>query len=365
MWAMTILFVASATADLISAGDIDGPLRFCREGEFFKEKGQTCEPCTECRDLLYESFFLKNFSLHDSVSRESCSLFKDAICGWCGSKTPVKNSDFYRKCIGKNRVIFNGKKFKREFGMRAVKKILEEEEKKFSEEASWRKKRNKTWNLVVETAERLDMQRLPPLPSDVDYDEEIIDKYQLPSLKIFEDSHNNDDINPQMHDFAPISGDEFLSDGKPVLKGEIEKEIAQDDVRAVDINEARIDQEDDSDEELLNTNTGRVNIVAIAVRKTATLDDFDEDDDSQTTSSHTSVCNTFRYIGLYGYALCFIVLAAVILKRYVLTPSCSKPTHRIPLMNFTEEQCAMMYRCAHQMKKSKEMAAYDNDVAYV
>ncbi|KAK6766981.1 hypothetical protein RB195_026319 [Necator americanus] len=329
---MTILFVASATADLISAGDIDGPLRFCREGEFFKEKGQTCEPCTECRDLLYE--------------RESCSLFKDAICGWCGSKTPVKNSDFYRKCIGKNRVIFNGKKFKREFGMRAVKKILEEEEKKFSEEA-------------IETAERLDMQRLPPLPSDVDYDEEIIDKYQLPSLKIFEDSHNNDDINPQMHDFAPISGDEFLSDGKPVLKGEIEKEIAQDGVRAVDINEARIDQEDDSDEELLNTNTGRVNIVAIAVRKTATLDDFDEDDDSQTTSSHTSVCNTFRYIGLYGYALCFIVLAAVILKR------CSKPTHRIPLMNFTEEQCAMMYRCAHQMKKSKEMAAYDNDVAYV
>ncbi|KAK6766980.1 hypothetical protein RB195_026319 [Necator americanus] len=280
---MTILFVASATADLISAGDIDGPLRFCREGEFFKEKGQTCEPCTECRDLLYE--------------RESCSLFKDAICGWCGSKTPVKNSDFYRKCIGKNRVIFNGKKFKREFGMRAVKKILEEEEKKFSEEA-------------IETAERLDMQRLPPLPSDVDYDE-------------------------------------------------IEKEIAQDGVRAVDINEARIDQEDDSDEELLNTNTGRVNIVAIAVRKTATLDDFDEDDDSQTTSSHTSVCNTFRYIGLYGYALCFIVLAAVILKR------CSKPTHRIPLMNFTEEQCAMMYRCAHQMKKSKEMAAYDNDVAYV
>ncbi|KHJ99851.1 hypothetical protein OESDEN_00125 [Oesophagostomum dentatum] len=138
-----------------------------------------------------------------------------------------------------------------------------------------------------------------------------------------------------------------------------EKEMEQDGVRPVKINEDKIDEEDDSageTDELLDRKAQHIDIVAIAVRKKGTSEDSNEEDGYESSSNYSSVCHT---LGLYIYALCFLVLAAVILKR------CFKPVYSVPVMNLTEEQCAMIHRCAHQMKNSKDIAIYENDMAYV
>ncbi|KAL6723007.1 hypothetical protein Aduo_018061 [Ancylostoma duodenale] len=346
MWTVTTLLVAIATINV---------------GEYFKEDERACEPCTECNDFLYE--------------RESCSQFKDTVCGWCGSTKPVKNLDYYRKCP-KHHVKFDEKKFEREFRMRVMSKLLKDEDKKVSDE-------------IIDIDELPDVRQLPPLPTDDDYDEyydddilgplnhdelpaseeelqgkEIVDRYQVQRLKLFDDAYDAEEEKPKKRDFAPISGGEFLRNKETAVNEEIEKELAEDGVQPVSVNEAKIDEESDGvDEadELLDESGSRINIVAISVRKKArtSAEEIEEDEDYPSSSHYATICHTARHVGLYIYALCFIILAAIILKR------CFRPAYRVPVMNFTEEQCAMMHRCAHQMKKPKEVAIYENDLAYV
>ncbi|EYB89630.1 hypothetical protein Y032_0229g2903 [Ancylostoma ceylanicum] len=353
MWIVTTLLVAIVTTEV---------------GEFFKEDERVCEPCTECNDFLYE--------------RESCSQFKDAVCGWCGSKKPVKNLDYYRKCP-KHHVTFDEKKFEREFRMRVMSKILRDEGKRVSDE-------------VIDIDELPDARRLPPLPTDDDYDEyyddeilgtlnhdempaseeelqgkwvkwvaptscyrmllcrcpsfrngrrrasgiiwssvefilhaikassrlqEIVDSYQVQRLKLFDDAYDAEEEKPKKRDFAPISGGEFLRNKEPALNEEqIEKELEEDGVQPVSVNEAKIDEESDSvgeADELLDISGSRINIVAIAERKKArtSAEEGEEEDDYSSSSNYATVCHTARHVGLYIYALCFIILAAIILKR--------------------------------------------------
>ncbi|KAK5979921.1 hypothetical protein GCK32_000022 [Trichostrongylus colubriformis] len=158
------------------------------------------------------------------------------------------------------------------------------------------------------------------------------------------------------HDFAPISGNEFLRRADTSKEdNKDDKELEDDHIIPLEVDEQKIDEEDDSNEsdELLKSTGGRVNIVTIAIRnkeKELAVDDYESD------SSYALNCH---FIGILLYMMCFVLLLGAVLKR------CFKSTARIPVMNFTDEQCAMMHRCAHHIVKDKDRAIYDNDVAYV
>ncbi|RCN42898.1 hypothetical protein ANCCAN_11122 [Ancylostoma caninum] len=102
---------------------------------------------------------------------------------------------------------------------------------------------------------------------------EIVDRYQVQRLKLFDDAYDAEEEKPKKRDFAPISGGEFLRNKETIVNEEIEKELAEDGVQPVSVNEAKIDEESDDGvgeaEELLDDTGSRINIVAIAVRKKA------------------------------------------------------------------------------------------------
>ncbi|CAJ0609323.1 unnamed protein product [Cylicocyclus nassatus] len=362
MWVATIVVAVFAAAEVVSARNFDSAVRSCPEGEFFDKEERICEPCSECTDFLYE--------------REPCSKFKDTICGWCGSKKPLKNFDYYRKCT-KQQDAFDEEKFEREFKARVMSRILEKGDK---EDVSGE----------TDHDEHKATDRLPPLPTDDEYDDEyydddvldsvhedtpsseeelerkeIVDREQLKSSDDsdeFEEELEEKAERTKKRDFAPISGDEFLRRERLTVDKETEEELEQDGVRPVNVNEAKIDEEDDvvnEMDELLDSDGHRINIVAIAVRKREEPDKA-EDEVDHNASSYSSICHT---TGFYIYAFCLGVLAAVtvsLIKRY------KQPVYHVPIMNFTEEQRAMMQRCAEQMKNKKEdMAIYENDLAYV
>lgn len=234
-----------------------------------------------------------------------------------------------------------------------------------------------------------DRRRLPPLPTD-EYDEEYPDqddeKYDVPAseedlegLKIvdhavlppmidqFYEDEDKDGEKHEKHDFAPISGDEFLRRDDSVKIGDGVKykpkhkptEDNDDIVKPVYVNEAKIGQENEEDmkdsDELSKPVGGPISVVAIAVRENAKEMEPAEED-YEPSSSFPINCH---FIAFVTYMICFLLLLALVLKR------CFKSPTKIPVMNFNDEQCAMMYRCAHSIPKTKEAAIYDNDIAYV
>ncbi|KAK6032118.1 TNFR/NGFR cysteine-rich region [Ostertagia ostertagi] len=300
MWILTALFIAiivNANAISVKLGDV---FEQCAEHEFYDEETETCEPCTECKNSHYE--------------RKACTPLRDTICGWCGAVNAEKNSDFYRRCHWRRPYeSLEAKKYEKEFRKRVMESILREDPKKASEE-------------VIDVDELPDRRRLPPLPTDEYDDDEYADeedvKYEVPSseeelhgLDVVDsivvhpmtDQYDEDEAKKiRKHNFAPISGDEFLR---------------RDDT-------SKQDDKKDPDELLKNTG-GRVNIVAIAIRNKErddqTVDEYESD------SSYALNCH---FIGVLLYMICFVLLLGAVLKR------CFKPTTHIPAMNFSDEQCA-------------------------
>ncbi|VDM75293.1 unnamed protein product [Strongylus vulgaris] len=148
---------------------------------------------------------------------------------------------------------------------------------------------------------------------------EVVDRERLRRVDDsdeYEEDYDEDLEKTKKRNFAPISGDEFLRKGKSAVDEETEQEMEQDGVRPVNVNEAKIDEEDDvinEAEELLDSTGQRINIVAIAVRKkesrSSEEDDSGEDYDS---SSYSSICHTVRHVSLKNLLLDIIEKAAFI-----------------------------------------------------
>ncbi|PIO75134.1 hypothetical protein TELCIR_02830 [Teladorsagia circumcincta] len=166
------------------------------------------------------------------------------------------------------------KKYEKEFRKRVMESILREDPKKASEE-------------VIDVDELPDRRRLPPLPTDEYDDEEYADeedvKYEVPSSE--EELHGLDVVDSivvhpltdqydedegkklKKHNFAPISGDEFLRRDDSSRLDEKE-ELEDEEFQPLEVDEEKIGQDDEAKDpdELLKNTGGRVNIVAIAIR---------------------------------------------------------------------------------------------------
>ncbi|XGW32753.1 hypothetical protein V3C99_017351 [Haemonchus contortus] len=336
----------------VDGAKVDNVFTECAENEYYDEETETCEPCTECKNSHYE--------------RQACTVFRDRVCGWCGAVNAERNQDFYRKCHWRRtHDPMEARKYEKEFRKRIMNSILKEDGRKTSEE-------------IIDVDEHSDRRRLPPLPTDEYDDDEYADeedvKYEVPSseeelqgVDIIGsvvvnpiDDQNDEEVvkKPKKHDFAPISGDEFLRrDDASGEDDEDEKELEEGDVKPLEVDEEKIGQDDDLEDsgELLEGTGGHVNIVAIAIRNKKRNDQEVDGYDSNT--GFTINCH---FIGVLLYVVCFVLLLGAVLKR------CFTSTHtRIPVMEFSDEQCAMMQRCAHHITKDKDRAIYDNDVAYV
>ncbi|KJH40554.1 hypothetical protein DICVIV_13488 [Dictyocaulus viviparus] len=365
----------------ISAYSDDIPY-LCPKGKYFNEEIGECSYCTECKYNYFES--------------HKCAQYKDTACTWCGTKRVEKSLDYILKCVGKlHRIMSDDKKFESKFREKVMDSIILLDEKKSSNE-------------VIDDVEQLpDRRRLPPLPNDNDYEDQeyyddeniVTSKYGIAGSE--EDLFNkeiiitrnidavyrknfNDEKKSEVHSVYTMKTHEERTVACCMIMGYcsveqtvrlVETELIDDKVQPVDINEAAIGQENEfvkDDDELLQ-NGDHIKIVAIAYRDKQSNDALDN---YVTTTSYTSLCHTVREIiyniilsentlvdmGIYLYLVSFIVLLGILLKR------CFKIDKRVPAMNFTEDQRAMIYRCAHNLtkkEKEKNEAIYDNDVAYV
>ncbi|VDO29333.1 unnamed protein product [Haemonchus placei] len=195
----------------VNGAKVDNVFTECSENEYYDEETETCEPCTECKNSHYE--------------RQACTVFRDRI---------------------------------------------------------------------IDVDEHSDRRRLPPLPTDEYDDDEYADeedvKYEVPSseeelqgvdiigsvvVNPIDDQYDEEVVKkPKKHDFAPISGDEFLrSDDASGEDDEDDKELEEGDVKPLEVDEEKIGQDDDLEDsgELLEGTGGHVNIVAIAIRNKKTL----------------------------------------------------------------------------------------------
>ncbi|KAJ1356206.1 hypothetical protein KIN20_013876 [Parelaphostrongylus tenuis] len=336
-------FVATATLLIIAfVFDVitvhsDDVQQYCSKGKFYNEDTEQCESCAKCKLAQFES--------------RKCTPYQDTICSWCGAANVKKNTDYYVKCVLKrDRNPTDGKIYLKKPGTKVVDSIHEVDDKKVSDE-------------VIDVEELPDRRTLPPLPTDDDYDDQEYDdndildtiKLDVPASEeelIGKDILLRDDLRLQPLDNKHQNEKRF--------KVEKELELEEDKVQPVNVNEGTIGQDDDfakDDNELLHHNE-RISIVAIAFRKKQSSQ-ANTVDDGVFSSTYTSICHT---MGIYLYLASFVILLGILLKR------CCRTSDRVPRMDFTEDQRAMITRCARNLKnkgKGKEEAFYDNDIAQV
>ncbi|VDL71005.1 unnamed protein product [Nippostrongylus brasiliensis] len=375
-----LLAVVVVVAVIVIAVDarIGDAFKLCNENEFYDDNTKSCEPCTECKHSHYE--------------RQACSTFRDTVCGWCGSMKPERNADFFRRCHWKLPAeSLEEKHFEQKFRERVMNSLLLESGSRTNEEED-----------LFEDED--DNAELPPLPTDdyevaiyfsqtlffknlhfsnIVFDQQIVvylrygeeedEKFDVPAseeelkgmkivdhvdLRPAEPYEDDDEVPSKKRDFAPISGKEFLRRDGSAAEDDFRKLLEDDNVEPVAVNEAKIGdekEEETNDSDELYEENDRVNIVAIAIRGKAKADE--EMENYQSVVRYASNCH---FLGAILYMICFAILLAVVFTR-----CSSKSAARVPVMNFTDEQRAMIHRCARSIPKGKEVAIYDNDIAYV
>ncbi|KAK6061558.1 hypothetical protein COOONC_00776 [Cooperia oncophora] len=159
---------------------------------------------------------------------------------------------------------------------------------------------------------------------------EVVDSIVVhPMNDQYDDEEEKQEKKPKKHDFAPISGDEFLRrDDTSQYDDKEENESEDADVKPLEVNEEKLDEDEEDSGELLKDSDGRVNIVAIAIRN---KEKSQTEDDDEPDSSYALNCH---FIGVLLYMVCFVLLLGAVLKR------CFKSNTHIPVMNFSDEQCA-------------------------
>ncbi|WKY16868.1 hypothetical protein Q1695_001467 [Nippostrongylus brasiliensis] len=326
---LAVVVVAAVIVIAVEAR-IGDAFKLCNENEFYDDNTKSCEPCTECKHSHYE--------------RQACSTFRDTVCGWCGSMKPERNADFFRRCHWKLPAeSLEEKHFEQKFRERVMNSLLLESGSRTNEE------------------DEDDNAELPPLPTDdYEYGEEEDEKFDVPAseeelkgmkivdhvdLRPAEPYEDDDEVPSKKRDFAPISGKEFLRREGSTAEDDFRKLLEDDNVEPVAVNEAKIGdekEEETNDSDELYEENDRVNIVAIAIRGKAKADE--EMENYQSVVRYASNCH---FLGAILYMICFAILLAVVFSR-----CSSKSAARVPVMNFTDEQRAMIHRCARSIPKA-------------